>query len=133
MDILVSFIFIIGGVALFFTHSDSMFILGATLIAFGIILLLALRTSYKIEGKEGSFKRKTKNYPRTKKEELLSFINGKSETVVPEAPGSLLLYVYFKRDKSVGYAELNDYVDYIYKPLTDLVELTPTQVKAILG
>ena len=65
-DIIITLLFLAGGVALLFC-SDSMFILGCTLIVFAAILFLAMKSSYVIEGKEGSFRRKTANYPKTKK------------------------------------------------------------------
>lgn len=65
-DFIITLLFLAAGVGLLFC-SDSMFILGCTLIAFAVILFLAMKSSYVIEGKEGSFKRKTANYPKTKK------------------------------------------------------------------
>ena len=124
--------FLAAGVGLLFC-SDSMFILGCTLIAFAVILFLAMKSSYIIEGKEGSFKRKTANYPKTKKEELVSFLEGKSDKVVPEAPGGLLMYIYYRRDKSAGFAQINDFDQYMYKPITEMLPLNAGQVKALVG
>ena len=123
--------FLAAGVGLLFC-SDSMFILGCTLIAFAVILFLAMKSSYVIEGKEGSFRRKTANYPKTKKEELVSFLEGKSDKVVPEAPGGLLMYIYYRRDKSAGFAQINDFDQYEYKPITEMLPLNAGQVKALV-
>lgn len=130
-DIIITLAFLAGGVALLFC-SDSMFILGCTVIAFAVILFLAMKSSYVIEGKEGSFKRKTANYPKTKKEELVSFLEGKSDKVVAEAPGGLLMYIYYRSDKSSGFAQINDFAQYEYKPVTDLMALDSAQVKALI-
>ena len=130
-DFIVTLIFLAAGIGLLFC-SDSMFILGCTLIAFAVILFLAMKSSYVIEGKEGSFKRKTANYPKTKKEELVSFIEGKSDKVVAEAPGGLLKYVYYRSDKSAGFAQINDLDQYEYKPITELMPITSEQVKALV-
>lgn len=130
-DIIVTFLFLAAGIGLLFC-SDSMFILGCTLIAFALILFLAMKSSYIIEGKEGSFKRKTANYPKPQKEELVSFLEGKSEKVVPEAPGGLLMYIYYRSDKSAGFAQINDFDQYEYKPITDLLPLNAKQVHGLL-
>ena len=130
-DIIITLLFLPGGVALLFC-SDSMFILGCTLIVFAAVLFLAMKSSYVIEGKEGSFKRKTANYPKTKKEELVSFLEGKSDKVVSEAPGGLLMYVYYRCDKSAGFAQINDFDQYQYKPITEMIPLNAGQVKALV-
>lgn len=132
-DIIISLTFILGGTALLFTKSDSMFILGVTLIAFGLILFLTLRSSFRITGMEGSYKRATRSYPRTKKDALFSFLNGDSEKTLQEAPGGLMMYIYYKSDKSTGFAQVNDYDQYEYKPLTGLVDLSTKQIKALVG
>ena len=130
-DIIITLVFLAAGVALLFC-SDSMFILGCTVILFAVILFFAMKSSYVIEGKEGSFKRKTANYPKTKKEDLVSFLEGKSDKVVPEAPGGLLMYVYYRCDKSSGFAQINDFDQYEYKPITELIPLNAEQVKALV-
>ena len=130
-DFIITLLFLAAGVGLLFC-SDSMFILGCTLIAFAVILFLAMKSSYVIEGKEGSFKRKTANYLKTKKEELVSFLEGKSDKVVSEAPGGLLMYVYYRRDKSAGFAQINDFDQYMYKPITEMLPLNAGQVKALV-
>lgn len=130
-DIIITLVFLAAGAALLFC-SDSMFILGCTVILFAIILFLAMKSTYVIEGKEGSFKRKTANYPKTKKEDLISFLEGKSDKVVPEAPGGLLMYIYYRRDKSAGFAQINDFDQYEYKPITDLLPIDAAQVKALV-
>ena len=130
-DIIITLVFLAAGVALLFC-SDSMFILGCTVILFAVILFFAMKSSYVIEGKEGSFKRKTANYPKTKKEDLVSFLEGKSDRVVPEAPGGLLMYVYYRCDKSSGFAQINDFDQYEYKPVTELLPLNAAQVKALV-
>ena len=132
-DILISVIIAAIGVALLFTKSDSMFILGIVLIIFGGVLLLCLRTSFRLDTEQGAFRRKTANYPKTCKGDIIAFLEGKSDKMVKEAPGSLLLYVYYRPDMSWGFAELNDYEDYEYKPITDLLTLTSEQVKTILS
>ena len=47
-DIIITLIFLAAGIGLLFC-SDSMFILGCTLIAFAVILFLAMKSSYVIE------------------------------------------------------------------------------------
>ncbi len=130
-DIIVTLVFLAAGVALLFC-SDSMFILGLTVILFAVILFFAMRSSYVIEGKEGSFKRKIANFPKTKKEELVSFLEGRSDKVVPEAPGGLLLYVYYHRDRSSGFARIFDFENYQYSPITEMLPLDAKQVKALV-
>ena len=114
------------------TRSAKDFIIRCTLIAFAVILFLAMKSSYVIEGKEGSFRRKTANYPKTKKEEVISFLEGRSTKVPAEAPGGLLMYIYYRRDKSAGFAQINDFDQYQYKPITDLLSLGAAQVKALV-
>jgi len=130
-DIIITLLFLVAGVGLLFC-SDSMFILGCTLIVFAAILFLAMKSSYVIEGKEGSFRRKTANYPKTKKEEVVSFIEGRSTKVPAEAPGGLLMYIYYRRDKSAGFAQINDFDQYQYKPITEMIPLNAGQVKALV-
>ena len=137
-DFIITLLFLAAGVGLLFC-SDSMFILGCTLIAFAVILFLAMKSSHVIEGKEGSFKRKTARvqsvaWPiiKTKKEELVSFLEGKSDKVVPEAPGGLLMYIYYRRDKSAGFAQINDFDQYEYKPITEMLPLNAEQVEALV-
>ena len=130
-DFIITLLFLAAGVGLLFC-SDSMFILGCTLIAFAVILFLAMKSSYVIEGKEGSFKRKTANYSKAKKEELVSFLEGKSDKVVSEAHGGLLMYIYYRRDKSAGFAQINDFDQYMYKPITEMLPLNAGQVKALV-
>ena len=130
-DIIITLLFLAGGGALLFC-SDSMFILGCTLIVFAAVLFLAMKSSYVIEGKEGSFRRKTANYPKTKKEEVVSFLEGRSTKVPAEAPGGLLMYIYYRRDKSAGFAQINDFDQYQYKPITEMIPLNAGQVKALV-
>ncbi len=130
-DIIVTLVFLAAGVALLFC-SESMFILGLTVILFAVILFFAMKSSYVIEGKDGSFKRKIANFPKTKKEELVSFLEGRSGKAVPEAPGGLLLYVYYRSDKSSGFAQIFDFENYQYSPITEMLPLGAEQVKALV-
>ena len=71
--------FLAAGVGLLFC-SDSMFILGCTLIAFAVILFLAMKSSYII----------------------------------------------------AGFAQINDFDQYEYKPITEMLPLNAGQVKALV-
>ena len=73
-----------------------------------------------------------KSTPKTKKEEVISFLEGRSTKVPAEAPGGLLMYIYYRRDKSAGFAQINDFDQYQYKPITDLLSLGAAQVKALV-
>ena len=56
----------------------------------------------------------------------------KSDKVVSEAPGGLLMYIYYRRDKSAGFAQINDFDQYEYKPITEMIPLNAGQVKALV-
>lgn len=130
-DLIISIIFLAIGFGLMFLHSDSMYILGVTLIVLGGILFLAQRSAFKIEGKEGTYLRKSFDFPNNKKESVLAFLEGKNDKLENSNTGSLLLYVYYNRDKSAGFGELNEYTMYEYKPCTELMPLGKKQLEQI--
>jgi hypothetical protein len=130
-DLAISSVIIIAGIICLYLNSDSMFILGVTLLTLGVILVLALRSAFRIEGQEGTFLRKTYDFPNNRKESVIAFLEGRSDRLESSNTGSLLLYIYYKRDRSSGFGELNEYTMYEYKPCTGLMKLDPKQLSQI--
>ena len=42
------------------------------------------------------------------------------------------MYVYYRCDKSAGFAQINDFDQYQYKPITEMIPLNAGQVKALV-
>lgn len=131
-DLLISFIFIALGAISFCFGSDALYILGATLCFAGLILGLVLKSDYLIPDRGVICKRRTLNLPHRNKEKIIDFLKGKETVISTDETGSLLVYLYYKKDRSGGFVQVNEFENYEYRPCSGLLEIGRDKVEKLL-
>lgn|SRR5574344_69694 len=131
-DMVISIAVAAAGILLMILKSDTLLTIGALIALAGIVLFLLMKSEYTIEGNEGKFHKKMIDLPRNEREAILAFLDGKADTLPKSDAGGLLIYIYYKTDKTSGFAQLYEFEQGEYRTDTDLVPLNARQVAAAL-
>lgn len=128
---------IIGALMCGILRSASGVVAGTTFIVLGIILAIVLKSEYVIAGEH--YHRVTLNCDRKSRDGITSFLSGRTpEFHHQEGDGALLLYVYASNGRKkgdnagrngYGYAIMYEFSNYEYRPCTDLIPVSDTQIK----
>ena len=121
-DLVISIIVILAGAGLLFANT----VLGICVILCGAIMLVCCKSGIMKEGQTTLLKKKTLELNHDCKKSIVDFLDGAN--VVPcvkegNEGGTVKLLVYYNESDKVAYAQLSDYVDYGFKPVTEMVEL----------
>lgn len=121
-DLAISFILIIAGVGFFFLNKG----LGIFFAICGILCLLFFKMGCKLNGQGDLLVKKSLDLCKDCKSSLMDYLNGKDITPIVKdgcEGGTVRLDVYFNKETGVAYAQLYDFCNLTYEPLTDIVEL----------
>lgn len=122
-DLAISFSVIFAGSGLFFVHQ----ILGVCIVIIGLALLFVCKQGYRKDGDDVILKRATCNISKTCSKSVVEFLEGGCDNPLFKRGndgGSMRLDVYYNKEKRVAYAQLFDYMNYAYIPMTEVVEIS---------
>jgi len=125
-DLTISLILTAAGIGLFFLNGG----VGITVAVGGILCLLFYRGGFKCNGQGDLLTRDIFELSMASKPSLADFLNGKD--IIPSIRkgsegGTLHLTVYSNKDRSIGYAQLQEFCHFAYEPVTGIVELSSLQ------
>lgn len=121
-DLAISAILVAAGTGLYFLNAG----LGLLLAACGLLMLLFYKAGYKCQGDNVLLKKYAMDIPRTCRESIKEFLEGKNvePKICKDDNGAVVrLEVYCNDARSVAYAQLFDFANYDYVPLSGIVEL----------
>ena len=130
-DLIISAIVMAAGIGLYFINAG----LGILLAVCSVLMLLFYKGGYKREGEDIVLQKKALDVAHTCRDSLKGFLDGKD--VEPEVNtsingGIIRLEVYYNAVSSVAYAQLFDFSNYTYEPVTGIVELRGTKADKII-
>ena len=104
--------------------------LGYTLLTCLVLMIPFWKHGYRIAGEEGVFSQKELLVPRECKDQILAFLEGRSESLdlKPTMNGGALVNVYTRRKDDRVLAGYFDYADFAVGKEYDLHELSPEQL-----
>lgn len=131
-DLIISSIVLIAGVGFFFVNKG----LGILLAVCGLGMLFVYKGGYMKDGKGAVLHKRSEDLCKSCRSSMLDYLNGKD--ITPELKkgndgGSVRLDVYFSCSENVAYAQLFDFRNYSYEPLTDVVELHSPKVEKLIS
>ena len=104
--------------------------LGYTLLACLVLMIPFWKHGYRIAGEEGVFSQKELLVPRECKDQILAFLEGRSENLDLKSTmnGGALVNVYTRRKDGLILAAYFDYADFAVGKEYDLHKLSPEQL-----
>lgn len=130
-DLAISAIILAAGIGLYFIHAG----LGAFFVACGLLILLFYKSSYQREGDKMLLSKEAVEVSRSCKDAVMCFLEGKSscpELDPGNAGGIIRLEVYYNSKRATAYAQLFDFSNYDYEPLTGIIEMHGPRVDDLL-
>ena len=121
-NIIVTAVIAVAGIGLFFVNAG----LGAALIVMAVLLFFLWKSGFRKEGSDTVFTKEAIDVPRSFRENILSFLEGKSEDVEFKEGcegGCVRIESYFNKKEKIAFAQLMDFSSYTYQPACDMVEL----------
>lgn len=132
-DLIISLVLTVAGAAMCFSSDSTLVICGVLLAISGVVAFFALKTSFKIEGDDVIYQRKTINLPSLRLDFTESFLKGETRQFEYIPGNGLMLYVYLSSDNRQGYAQLYTFVDYNWKEHGELVSLNEDQISQLMN
>ena len=130
-DLIISGCIILAGTALFFVHKAT----GVCIFLCGIIFLILYKSGYKLNDEGILLQKKSMELNYNCRESLLDFINGKKiepMLVQGNEGGTVLLEVWFNAPADIAYAQLSEYKELRFQPVTDIVKLSADQAQLLI-
>ena len=121
-DLVISAILVAAGIGLYFLTAG----LGLLLAVSGLLMLIFYKAGYKCQGENILLKKYAMDIPRTCRDSIKEFLEGKNvePKICKDDNGAVVrLEVYCNAARSVAYAQLFDFENYAYVPLSGIVEL----------
>ena len=131
-DLIISIIVVLAGVGLLFVNVP----LGIFVMVCGDLMLICYKSGIMKEGQSTLLKKKTLELNHECKKSIVDFLNGGNNApCVKEGNegGTVKLQVYYNDAEKLAYAQLSDYVDYGFKPVTEFVELKDKRYEQIMS
>lgn len=107
--------------------------LGVLILLSGALLVPFYHHGYRLEGQKGMFRIKEISLSRENRDEILSFLEGKTETLDLQAwqKGGALVEVYYRKSDGFMMARYFDYADFLNGTEYPLYEVSAQQVSAL--
>ncbi len=135
-DIIISLILVAAGAVLVaLPTSGSVNILGFFLILAGLVLILVLKTAYRLDGTKETYRKSEKFFPQSKKDSFTNALKTSPDTVdlTEENKGNgLRLDVFYSHKTGKAYCRLYEYIPYRYEPCTPYFEYGVDKVAKLL-
>lgn len=112
--------------------------LGVIIIMCGVTMLPFYHHGYRLKGQKGVFRLKELSFPRDYKEEILAFLDGKTEDIdlPPWTKGGVLVDVYWRKSDGFMMARYFDYADFsngVEYPLREVSEQKVARLESFLS
>ena len=130
-DLSISTIVLFAGVGLFFVSKG----LGICITALGLLRFLICKGGYKKNGRGIVFTKKSEDLCKVCKSSIAGFLGGKDvKPVIKKGNegGSVRLDVYYNKAESIAYAQLYEFCNYTYEPVTEIVELKGNKAEELI-
>ena len=135
-DIVISLILVVAGGILVALHpSASVNILGFFMIFAGLILLLVMKTSYKLQGTKDTYKKKEIFFAQSKRDSLTASLTSDPSAIdlTEENKGNgARVDIFYSRKNGKAYCRLYEYIPYRYEPCTPYYEHSIEKVEKLL-
>ena len=131
-DLAISSIIFIAGVGLYFINKGA----SVCLATCGLLMLLLYKKGYKKDGQDIVFTRRADTICKYCRSSIIDFLNGKTTTPAIKKGhdgGCVYLEVYYNQGEKIAYAQLFDFCNYSYKPVTEIVELRGDKVDTLIS
>lgn len=104
---------------------------GVIIILCGLMMVPFYHHGYKLDGHKGVFRKKDVLMPRECKEEILAFLDSKSDVLDlhPRMQGGAVVDVYYRKGTGEAYARYFDYAEFAAGTEYPLHGVAPGQVK----
>ena len=121
-DLTISTIVLLAGIGLFFVNKG----LGLCVAICGLAMFLIYKGGYKIDGQGILLQKKSKELCKCCKPSIAEYLNGKD--VTPQIKegnegGSVRLDVYYNAASGIAFAQLYDFCNYAFEPITGVIEI----------
>ena len=130
-DIVISLLLIVCGGLLVALHtSTSVNIVGFFMIFAGLILILVLKSSYKLDGTKDIF------FAQSKKDSSIAALSSNPDAIdmTEENKGNgLRVDVFYSKKTGKAYCRLYEYIPYRYEPCTPYFEYDIAKVSKLIG
>ena len=131
-DLAISTIVLLAGIGLFFINKG----LGICIAVCGLAMFLIYKGGYKKDGQGIILTKKSEDLCKACKGSIVEFLGGKD--CIPSIKkgsegGSVRLDVYCNKAESVAYAQLYDFCNYTYEPVTEIVELKGDKANKLIS
>ena len=134
-DIAVLAVIFAAGAACFLLPGEGWGGTGVLIIFCGALMVPFYHHGYKLAGQKGLFRLKAILLSRENKDEILAFLDGKSDTLDlhPWQKGGVLVNVYTRKNDGLILAQYFDYADYARGVQYPLQKISPAQLEALLA
>ena len=132
-DIAVLAVIFAAGAACFLLPGDGWGGTGVLIILCGALMVPFYHHGYRLSGQKGLFRVKEILLSRENKDEILAYLEGKSDTLDlhPWQKGGVLVNVYTRKSDGLILAQYFDYADYAQGVDYPLLEVSDEQVKVL--
>lgn len=131
-DLTISSLVLITGAGLFFLNKG----LGICIGVCGLAMYLIYKSGYKKDGKGIVFSFRSEDLCKVCKVSLQDFLEGRDTVPIIKKGhegGSVRLDLYYNKVICKAYAQLHDFCNYAYEPVTGLVELNVKQTETMIS
>ncbi len=131
-DLIISSLVLLAGVGLFFISKGG----GIAVMLCGAVLFMVYKSGYKREGDNTLLKKSELELCGHDKAALLSFLEGKSNEVelhYGHEGGTLLLTVWHNDLLPIAWAQLMEYHEQTFQPITEIIKLNDNQTQKIIA
>lgn len=136
-DIVISLLLIVCGGLLVALHtSTSVNIVGFFMIFAGLILILVLKSSYRLDGTKDIFRKKEIFFAQSKKDSSIAALSSNPDAIdmTEENKGNgLRMDVFYSKKTGKAYCRLYEYIPYRYEPCTPYFEYDIAKVSKLIG
>lgn len=135
-DIIISLILTVAGAILVaMPTSTSVNIIGFFLIITGLVLILVLKTSYRLDGTRETYRKSEKFFPQSKKDSFTNALKTSPENmdISEENKGNgLRLDIFYNHKTGKAYCRLYEYIPYRYEPCSPYFEYSIDKVAKLI-
>lgn len=131
-DLSISTIVLLAGIGLFFVSKG----LSICIAVFGLLMFLFYKVGYRKDGRDIVFTKKSEDLCKACKASIVDFLGGKDVSPFIKRGnegGSVRLEVYYNQVESIAYAQLYEFCNYTYEPVTEIVELKGDKAEELIA
>ena len=122
-DITISTVVLLAGAGLFFISKA----LGIFIAVCALLMFIIYKGGYKKDGEGVLLDKSSEDLCKVCKTSFVEYLNGKNVPLIVKRGsegGTVRLDVYYNREERIAYAQLYEYANYSYEPVTEMVQLS---------